>query len=102
MFVISVVAIALIPLAVLFLLPHFGRPIEQRRTSAPLITFVVFSWGVSLYLVFTFGLGGQGKSLVIFLGLPALLTYVLFFRRTASATTAQSRNAVQNKRSSLS
>jgi hypothetical protein len=101
MFVPSVIIIALIPIAALFLLPHFSMPVEQRKKSIQLIIFVGFVWCISFYLVSTFGLGTGGKSVVFFFGLPALLTYVVFFRQTNSSVSAQTQTTEKNGTSSL-
>lgn len=101
MFVPSVVIIAFIPIAALFLLPHFFMPVDKRKKSIPLILFVGFVWLVSFYLVLTFGLGIGGKSVVFFFGLPALLTYVLFFRQANSSVSTQAQTSEKNGTSSL-
>lgn len=101
MFVPSVVIIALIPIAALFLLPHFFMPVDKRKKSIQLIVFVGFVWCVSFYLVFTFGLGTGGKSVVFFFGLPALLTYALFFRQANSSASTQTQTTEKDGTSFL-
>jgi len=101
MFVPSIVIISLIPIAALFLLPHFGMPVEQRRRSIPLFVFSGFVWCAFFYIVFTFGLGTGGKSVVFFFGLPALLTYALFFRQANPSASVQTQTTEKNGTSLL-
>lgn len=100
MFLIGVIVIALIPIFVIFLLPELSKPIKQRRESVHLISFVIFVWCLSLYIVFTVGMGGSSKSIHFFFGLPCALTYVLFFKKSGSDTKMQSHESENDESTS--
>jgi hypothetical protein len=91
MFLLGIAIIALIPIAVLFLLPELGKPVDQRRKSILLLSFVAFAWLVAIYLIFLPG-DSLGKATTFFIWLPAALTYFAFFKDAPSKSISVTEN----------